>query len=199
MTNDIQQVRDMMESAFDASFIIAEEHLEVTSPCGQYHLVIDMFGTAADPMFPSVVVANVRDVETRELLATIKRNDDRLFYCWITRDGHDYLLFPEDLEGQSVVDLTDRRLEGFASNGGDFIWTDFYPSLDKTKLAIVGCYWAGPYQLTVYDFRDPMNLPLPIIVQFNLPGNNANFGQWLTNESLTVVDDQGEVHTFVVP
>lgn len=199
MTNEIQRVREMMESAFDASFLISEEHEEVTSPCGKYSLVIDVFGTAADPTFPSISVSTIRDVETGEVLATIKRNDNRLFYSWITRDGHDYLLFSEDLEGQSVVDLTDRRLEGFASVDGDFIWTEFYPSHDKTKLAIVGCYWACPYQLTVYDFRDPMNLPLPIIVQFDLPGNNAKFGQWLTNESLTVIDVQGNAHTFKVP
>lgn len=199
MTNEIQSIRAVMESEFDPSLIICDEHQEVTSPCGKYLLVTDVFGTAADPKFPSIVVAIVRKVGTGEVLATIRRNDDRLFYSWVTRDSHDYLLFPEDLEGQSVVDLTDRRIEGFASEGGDFIWTEFHPSHDKTKLAIVGCYWACPYQVTVYDFRDPMKLPLPIVGQFDLPGNNAKFGEWESDESFSLIDDQGQVHTYDVP
>lgn len=199
MTNEIQRIRSVMEREFDPTFIMCDDHLEVTSPCGKYLLVTDAFGTAADPKSPSIVVAIVREVSTGEVLATIKRNDDRLFFAWVTREGHDYLLFPEDLEGQSVVDLTDRRIAGFASEDGDFIWTEFHPSHDKTKLAIVGCYWACPYQVTVYDFREPMKLPLPIVVQFDLPGNNARFGQWDSDNSFTLVDDLGQVHTFNVP
>lgn len=199
MTNEIQRIRAVMESEFDPSLIICDEHQEVTSPCGKYLLVTDVFGMAADPKFPSIVVAIVRKVGTGEVLAKIRRNDDRLFYSWVTRDSHDCLLFPEDLEGQSVVDLTDRRIEGFASEGGDFIWTEFHPSHDKTKLAIVGCYWACLYQVTVYDFRDPMKLPLPIVGQFDLPGNNAKFGEWESDESFSLIDDQGQVHTYDVP
>jgi hypothetical protein len=199
MTNEIQRVREEMERAFDPTLIISDEHLEETSPCGLYQLITDVFGTAANPTFPSIVVAVVRKVETGEVLVTIRRNDDRLFYSWITRDGHDYLLFPEDLEGQSVVDLIDRRVEGFSTKDGDFIWTDFHPSPDKAKLAIVGCYWACPFQVTVYDFRDPMNLPLPIIVQFDLPGDDAKFGEWRSSDSLTIIDKQGVVHAFGVP
>lgn len=199
MTNEIQRIRAAMEHDFDPSLIIGDEHQEVISPCGKYLLVIDVFGKAAAPKIPSIVVAFVRNVATGEVVATIRRNDDRLFYSWVTRDGHDYLLFPEDLEGQSVIDLTDRRIEGFATERGDFIWTEFYPSNDKTKLAVVGCYWACPYLVTVYDFRTPMKLPLPIVCQYILPGNNARFGGWKSDEAFTLVDDQGLVHTYNVP
>jgi len=51
----------------------------------------------------------------------------------------------------------------------------------------------------VYDFRNPMNLPLPTIVQFDLPGNDATFGEWRSSDSLTIIDKQGVVHTFGVP
>ncbi|MCA9024302.1 MAG: hypothetical protein KDA86_03715 [Planctomycetaceae bacterium] len=198
MTNEIQRIRSAMEREFDPSFIMCDEHQEVTSPCGKYLLVTDVFGTTADPKFPSIVVAIVRKIGTGEVLATIKRNDDRLFFSWVARNNHDYLLFPEDLEGQSVIDLTERRIAGFASEGGDFIWTEFHPSHDTTKLAIVGCYWACPYQVTVYDFREPMMLPLPIICQFDLPGNNARFKEWESAEVFTVIDDQGQLHTYNV-
>src|SRR5262245_4596182 len=109
MSNEIQSLRDRLEREFDPALLLPEEHVEERSPCGRYQLMIDVFGTAANPTYPSIVVAVIRSVETGEVIATIKRNDSRLFYSWISRDAHDYLLFPEDLEGQSVVDLTERR------------------------------------------------------------------------------------------
>ena len=188
-----------MDRDFDPKFIMSGEHLEEISPCGKYHLVVDIYGTKADPAFPSIIVAVIRQVKTSEVIATLKRNDDRLFYFWITQGGHDYLLFSEDLEGQSIVDLTDRRVEGYSSKGGDFIWTEFHPSPSKTKLAIVGCYWACPFQVSVYDFRRPMHLPLPILAQFDTPRDFAKFGEWQSNELLTLEDKYGDVHTFNIP
>jgi len=199
MVNEIQRIREAMAREFDPTLILPEEHSEATSPCGRYQLVTDAYGTASSPMIPSMVVAEVRLAESGEVLATIRRNDDRLFYTWISRDGHDYLLFPEDLQGQSVADLTDRRVEGFASKDGGFIWTEFHPSPDKAKLAVVGCYWACPYQVTVYDFRNPMILPLPIVAQYDLPGNDTSFGEWRCDGSLTIIDKQRVVHIFIVP
>ncbi len=199
MTNEIQRIRDAKEHDFTPSLILCDEHQEVMSPCGKYLLVIDVYGNAATSTIRSIVVAIVRNVATGEVVATIRRNDERLFYSWVTRDSHDYLLFPEDLEGHSVIDLTDRRIEGFATERGDFIWTEFYPSNDKTKLAVVGCYWGCPYQVTVYDFRTPMQLPLPIVGQYVLPENNARFGDWKSDETFTLIDDQDQVHTYNVP
>jgi len=112
--------------------------------------------------------------------------------------GKSNLLFPEDLEGQSIVDLTERRIEGFADKDGGFIWTEFHLSPDKDKLAVVGCYWACPYQCLVYDFREPMRLPLPVIAEFDIP-DNAQFGEWTSIRSFTMVDGQKESHIFEIP
>ncbi len=199
LVNDIQNTRDDLERTFDPSRIIPGEHVEERSPCGRYHLVVDVFGTAEDPGFPSVVLANIKSTVTGEVIATVKRNDDRLFYTWISRDGHDYLIFPEHLEGQTILDLTARRVEGFFSRDESFIWTEFHPSPDKTKMAIIGCYWACSYMVTVYDFRNPMSLPLPLLAQFTLPEANAKFKEWISENAFGVTDDQGILHVFEVP
>jgi hypothetical protein len=114
----------------------------------------------------------------------------------ITRDGRDYLLFPEDLEGQTVIDLMTGRVEGFSSPDDTFIWTEFHPSPDVSLLAIIGCYWACPYQVTVYDFREPMNLPLPKVGEFVLTGGSARFGGWVSATAFTLVEPGEEARVI---
>jgi hypothetical protein len=41
-----------------------------------------------------------------------------------------------------------------------FCWASVHPAPDGLTLAIEGCYWACPYELVFYDFRDPQNVPL---------------------------------------
>lgn len=199
MINTIQNIRESLQRQFNVKLGIPVEHREELSPCGRYQLDIDEFATTEDPTSSDLVVAVIRLRETNEIIARLMRNDSRLFFAWITSNHHDYLLFPEDLEGQSIVDLTERRIEGFAEQDGGFIWTEFHPSPNNDKLAIIGCYWACPYQAVVYDFRDPMSLPLPVIAEFDLPGNNAQFETWTSNESFTMIDSQGVSHVFEIP
>jgi len=193
MTNEILAVRTKLQQDFDRTFLIAEEHAEDVSPCGRYRLVTDAFGTVSDPSFPAIVLAVVQSNQTGETIATMLRNDSRVFHSWIKRDGRDYLLLAEDLEGQSVVDLTEGTIAGFSSKDGDFIWTEFHPSPNKEMLAIVGCYWACPCQIVVYDFRNPMRLPLPFVGEFDLPGNDARFGEWVTANSFSIINGEGLV------
>jgi hypothetical protein len=199
MTNEIQKVREDLEKSLESARLCPEERFTTLSPCGRYQLEVNGYATADSLEDATIAIAVIRNTATGEVIATVNRNDTRCFYAWITRDGHDYLLFPEDLEGQTVIDLTARRVEGFSSPDEPFIWTEFYPSDDKTKLAIVGCYWACPYQVTVYDFRDPLCLPLPILAQFDLPGNDANFGQWLSEATFSVTTQEEVARVFDLP
>ena len=199
MFNTIQDIRDALQFQFNTKVSPPVYHYEELSPCGRYRLTIDEFAVKENQTISEFVVATVLLREANEVVTTFLRNDSRLFYAWITRNDHDYLLFPEDLEGQSIVDLTTRRIAGFADNEGGFIWTEFHPSPDKAKLAVIGCFWACPYQVVVYDFRDPMDVPLKVMAEIDLPGNNAQFGQWTSNESFTMIDRQGVSHVFQVP
>jgi hypothetical protein len=198
MTNDIGKIREWIDRELATAEVYPDEHLTEVSPCGRYELEVDVYATADARGKPSMAVAVVTSTVTGETIATLKRNDDRCFYAWVHRDGHDYLVFPEDLEGQSVVDLAERRVQGFSSQDDPFIWAEIHPSRDGTKLAVIGCYWACPYQVTVYDFTNPMALPLPKIAQFDLPPGDALFGEWVSADSFSLIDNDGSVNSFDV-
>jgi hypothetical protein len=196
VTNEIQKVREAIERGLASARPCLGGPVTEFSPCGRYRLEIEEFATADGADF---AVAVVRRTDTGQEVATVKRNDSRCFYAWVSRAGHDYLLFPEDLEGQTVIDLTAGRVAGFSSPDDPFIWAEFHPSPDRTKLAVIGCYWACPYQVTVYDFHDPLDLPLPKLGEFVLPENDARFGEWVTETTFRVRCNDGAVRVFEVP
>ena len=171
-----------------------EEHWTELSPCGRFELVIDLYGTPGNPTSPCVGVSTVKWVATGEIILTTKHNDAQCTHAWVSRSGVDYLLFPECLEGQSVMDLTNRRVAGFFSKEETFIWCVITLSPDEDKIAIEGCYWACPYEVTIYDFRDPMTLPLPILTQITFSvrdGAWESFGAWLDDRRFTIVGQDG--------
>jgi hypothetical protein len=195
MTNEIRKVREAIERGIALAQASAGEPVVTSSPCGKYRLEIKEYATANGTDY---VVAVVRRTASGEEVATVKRNDSRCFYAWVSRDGHDYLLFPEDLEGQTVIDLTTGEVAGFSSPDDEFIWCEFYPSPDRTKLAVLGCYWACPYLIMVYDFQNPLNLPLPKLAEFVLPDSNAQFAGWDYEAMIRVQSNDGTVHVFEV-
>lgn len=199
MTNKIEHIRETAARALESAQVCPEQRCDVQSPCGRYQLRIEGYAVTNAADITRLTVGTVCCTITGEEVATVIRNYGRCFYAWISRDGHDYLLFPEDLEGQTVIDLTARQVIGFSPPDAGFIWTEFYPSPDKIRLAIVGCYWACPYQVTVYDFSDPLNLPLPVLAEFELPENDEEFGEWLTSHSFSVVAKNGCRQVFEFP
>jgi hypothetical protein len=74
------------------------------------------------------------------------------------------LLCGEDYQGYSIVNLTAGTCKPFFPEEGykgcGFCWTAAYPSPDTLVLAVDGCYWACPYDVVLYDFRNPEDLPL---------------------------------------
>lgn len=192
MINEIEKIREAIDRDLVSARLCPEERFVELSPCGRYELEVNGYAPQSFPHYATIAVAVVRDVATGEIIATVGRNDTRDFHAWISRDGKDYLLYSEDLEGQTVIDLSSRQVAGFSSPDDPFIWAEFHPSPDKSRLAIIGCYWACPYLVKIYDFREPMNLPLPTIGEFMLPGANARFVEWNSDDSFTILDEVGD-------
>jgi hypothetical protein len=112
-------------------------------------------------------------------------NHGQLLYGWGTAGNVDYLICAEDIfGGQTIVDLTNRTMNGYSPNKDGFIWTDFHLSPDGKTLATIGCYWACPYVIKLFDFSDPMNLPLQEIKEINLLDNDEVILGWIDNETL---------------
>jgi hypothetical protein len=193
MINLIDEIREAIERAFDPARMIPDEHFSDISPCGRYRIDVDSYSTLNCAIGGWISVATVRASATGDVIATVKRNDDRWFHGWIIGNDGDYLVCSEDLEGQTVVDLRSGSVVGFSSKSDPFIWCQFHPSGDKKRLAIIGCYWACPYLVVVYDFGTPMSLPLRKIAEYVLKSNDTRFGEWLDKDRFTLLESDGTV------
>lgn len=111
--------------------------------------------------------------------------NDRFFHGFVTANKVEYLICAEDIfGGQTIVDLTNRKMEGYSPNEDGFIWTDFHLSPDGKTLATIGCYWACSYVIKLFDFSDTLNLPLREIKEIELLGNDEIILGWLDEETL---------------
>jgi hypothetical protein len=70
-----------------------------------------------------------------------------------------------------------------AQSGVGFCWAAHYPSLDRRFLAVDGCYWACPYELVIYDFTQPMELPYPEL--YRAPVWEVHDGGFLADGSIS--------------
>ncbi len=153
--------------AIDEVFANAEPMLDDAttsfSPSGQYSLEVIPHSTG--PRSWGYSSGIVRLVELGKQIAEIKRNYGAFPHSWAENHptGHDYLIAGEDYQGQTIVELdTERRLDyapDSAEKGFGFCWAAHYPTPDGRFLFVDGCIWAAPYELVLYDFSNPMNLP----------------------------------------
>lgn len=134
------------------------------SPSGRYALETEELSMGKDTWsYARGVVTRVADGAT---IAEVIRNYGHFWHCWVQHpDGQEYLLCGEDYQGYNVIDL-ERGENGVyfpteAYDGHGFCWTQVHPSPDGLVLAVEGCYWACPYEIVLYDFRDTSKLPLP--------------------------------------
>lgn len=138
----------------------SEKH---SSPSGRYTLEVIEYETGDGRW--NVTAGVARRAGDAEILATVQRNYGIFPFSWCEDHpvGHDYLLCGADYQGQTVIELdTGGRVDHLpdsARSGGGFCWATHYPTADRQQLVVDGCYWACPYELVVYDFRQPMELP----------------------------------------
>lgn len=127
----------------------------------------------------------IKRVLDGKVIADIKRNYGAFWHIWSKHpNGNEYFLCGEDYQGYSIVNLTTGDYHVYfpeaGYKGAGFCWASVYPSPDGLVLAVDGCYWACPYDLVFYDFREPDKLPYPEMARFdNLDDNNG----WLDNET----------------
>ena len=169
-----------------------EESVE-DSPCGRYRLTVTWYGE------PSRAV--VTRVATGEVVAVLVREDSGPGDAWVIRPDGDYLFYPEVQDGQSVVDLRTGEVAGYhPDRDGDFIMTRVVPSPDGTRLAAEGCYWACSYDTAIYDFREPMKLPLTELARHLSKLGNVNFVGWDSADSYrTQVNGEGAEESHTLP
>jgi hypothetical protein len=133
------------------------------------------------------------DIKLNEKLFDFYVNESRFFHAWVKINGVEYLICAEDVfGGQTIVDLTNRQINGYSPNEDGFIWTDFHLSPDGTKLATIGCFWACPYVIKIFDFTNPLELPLKEINEIRLLDNDEIILGWVDNLTLQMKGVQRE-------
>lgn len=181
--NHIEKIRTDILKDFNEKTFEKGESETFFSPSKQFRLDATNFWLK-EPNWDLTKV-EIIDQEINEKIFDFFVNDSRFFYGWVTANKVEYLICSEDVfGGQTIVDLTNRKMTGYSPNEDGFIWTDFHLSPDGKTLATIGCYWACPYIIKLFDFTDPMNLPLTEIKEIQLLQNNEIITSWLNNDTI---------------
>ena len=139
-----------------------DESEKIYSPSGNFYLIISSYKTGENTWEYSqgIIIKSEND----KVIADVKRNYSHFWYSWIQHvNGNEYLLCGEDYQGQTVVNLTKGITQNYFPESGfdghGFCWVNAIPSKDSQVLAVEGCYWACPYDIVFYDFKNPDKLP----------------------------------------
>lgn len=169
MDHRYREKRLAIERLFVPENRVPDSTTLITSPSGNYNLEICQYRTGAQSWNYSRGI--IKATDDSRTIADIKRNYGHFWYSWVEHaNGNEYLLCGEDYQGYCVINLSlgtqhihfpERGHQGYG-----FCWIAVYPSPDTLMLAVDGCYWACPYELVLYDFREPDKLPLTEIERF---------------------------------
>jgi hypothetical protein len=184
--NQVEKIRQEIKDFFDPNRLAKDSLESFLSPNERYRLETSNYWQNKEDVNWDVTKVEIYDNSSQEKLFEFYGNDGRFFHQWLTKNNVDYLICAEDLfGGQTVIDLTNRQMESFSPDEDGFIWTEFHLSPDGNKLATIGCYWACPYVIKVYDFQTPMVLPLKELNEMELIDNAEEIKGWIDNENLT--------------
>ena len=189
--NHIDQLRAETKKVFAENTFQKGDHDSSLSPSKRYRLEATNYfleNTVWD-----LTKVEIYDEESNELLFDFLVNESRFFFGWLAANETEYLICAEDIfGGQTVVDLTNRKMSSYSPNEDGFIWTSFHLSPDSKLLATIGCYWGSQYFIKVFDFSNPMELPLPEITEIELLDNDEIIQGWLNNTTLKMKGIQRE-------
>lgn len=191
--NHIEKMRAEIRQYFDPHNFVANSLETAYSPDKEFRLLTSRYRqTKPDLNWHAIKVEIFENATDQKLFDFLAH--DSFFSAWLEVDGVIYLVCSEDMYGgQTVIDLTNRQMASYSPGEDGFIWTEFFLSPDGKSLATIGCIWASPYEIRVYDFTDPMTLPLPELKAVVLKGTETIIS-WLDNVSFQTegIDEEVE-------
>jgi hypothetical protein len=183
--NHIDEIRADIKAYFDSSNFIEGIVETNTSPSGRNRLDTSVFTQTKPNCNWSVTKVEIFDNSLNEISFSFFCNDDSFFYSWLTIGDTEYFICAEDVfGGQTVIDLTNKKMSSYSPNKDGFIWTDFHLSPNGKILATIGCYWACPYVIKLFDFTNPSNLPLTELKEIELLDNDEIILGWTDNTTI---------------
>lgn len=183
--NHIEEIRAAIKTYFEPANLIEGTAETTVSPSGNYRLDTSSFYQTKPNCNWSVTKVEIFENKSNKIAFSFFCNDDQFFYSWLNQDNTEYFICAEDIfGGQTIIDLTNRKMESYSPNKDGFIWTDFHLSPDGKYLAAIGCYWACPFVIKLFDFTNPLSLPLTEIKEIKLLDNDEIIISWVDNENL---------------
>lgn len=195
LENKNKKWREEIEKFFVEENANREARTEHLSPSGKYKLLVTPYKTKNGcwNYTRGQVYKKKDDCDNCWfLIADVKQNYSHFPFGWAEGhpNGHDYLLCSENYQGQTVVELdTGKRIDFLPSQaheGVGFCWVGRLPSPDMKMLAVEGCFWACPYEIVLYDFSDPMNLPYKQLLRADMYSDTSLHGWSDKNEMMLV-------------
>jgi len=193
--NEIDKIRkDILEYYDPDSYISGSDDYSL-SVNGIYYYETEKYKQTDSRRNWIITKVKIGCLEEQTFFFEYFSHSDDVCSVWLYRQNKDYLLYPEAQGGQSIFDVENKRLYSFYSKEDAFIWTDILASPDNNKLAVIGCYWACPYELVIYDCSDLFVLPYPYIYREHVE-SGFSLKEWCNNQSLTLINSKGDIHTI---
>lgn len=183
--NLIQDIRADINKYFDEKALLpgtAEIHF---SPDKQYFFTSNCYRQTDASRKWTVSKIQIFQAGNEEKIFEFIRNDDSLFHGWLTNEQKTYLFLSEDLEGKSIFDFAKRAFYSYSFEDDKFIWCEYFPSPDGKRLAVIGCYWACPYEIVVFDTAEPAQFPFKELYRQNAFQEKI---EWLDSVTLKIGD-----------
>jgi hypothetical protein len=190
--NHIDEIRNEIQLYFNPDNVIEDSQEVLFSPNKKYRVETTSFRQEKPNCNGEATKVEVYQTDNSSLLFSFFVNEGTFFHSWVTKSNVDYLLCAEDLwGGQTVINLTNKKMSSYTANDDGFIWTKHLLSPDESLLAVFGCFWGSAYFIIVYHFDDPMLLPLKIAYEPNWTGYDIL--EWLDNRKLRVRKSKEEI------
>lgn len=178
--NHIEAIRTRLREAYLSHTWFVTEEEEVFSPSERF--CIHWKSLYTETLDWTMTHVSVYKTGVSAPMFDFLTNEERFFYDWLQASGSEYLICSEYLcGGQTVIDLDAAKMASYSPGTDGFIWTAFSLSPDASVLAVLGCYWACPTVLKLYDFTEPLQLPLPELAEISLLNNRECITGWTEN------------------
>lgn len=171
--------------------IDSEKLEEEISPSGNF--VLRIFPLSTKPGCWNYSLGIIKSVNDNKVIAEIKRNYS-FSHSWAMKDGDEYLITAEDYQGLTVVNCTQGWMKSWiprcAVKGRGFCFARAEISPNGKYLLINGCYWGHQYELRIYDFSTPEQLPYKCLAYVADECLDSYFnlsGKWTDNSYILTV------------
>jgi hypothetical protein len=187
--NRIQNIREGVARHFDDKALLSDTEEVYFSPDRAYFFKSNYFRQTDENRNWTVSKIEIFGASANEKIFEFIRNDDTLFHGWLINDGKTYLLLSEDLQGKSIFDLESREFYSYSFEDDEFIWCEYSPSPDGKYLAVIGCYWACPYEIRVFDTSVPTSYPYEELYRQDTFQEKI---EWLDNDAFKIIGNNDE-------